>query len=74
MADQVGTVRRAYEHFDIELSDKAATAMQSFLDNNPADKHGKHLYSLANTGMEEDELRALFTEYEAYFDVPRESI
>jgi hypothetical protein len=32
------------------------------------------LYSLANTGMEEHELRELFTEYEAYFDVPRESL
>ena len=74
MADQVGTVRRAYEHFDIELSDKAAAAMQSFLDNNPADKHGKHLYSLKDTGMEESELRELFTEYEAYFDVPQESL
>lgn len=74
MADQVGTVRRAYEHFDMALSDTAATAMQSFLNDNPADKHGKHLYSLANTGMEEAELRALFTEYEAYFNVPRESL
>ncbi len=74
MADQVGTVRRAYEHFGLALSDSAANAMQTFLDDNPADKHGKHLYSLANTGMEEAELRALFTEYEAYFKVPRESL
>ncbi len=74
MADQVGTVRRAYEHFGLELSDSAASAMQTFLDNNPADKHGKHLYSLANTGMDETELRALFTDYEAYFNVPREAL
>jgi hypothetical protein len=74
MADQVGTVRRAYEHFGMTLSDSAAKAMQAFLDANPADKHGKHLYSLANTGMEEAELRALFTDYEAYFDVPREPL
>ena len=74
MADQVGTVRRAYEHFNMELPDTAATAMQAFLNDNPADKHGKHLYSLANSGMEEAELRALFTEYEAYFNVPREPL
>lgn len=74
MADQVGTVRRAYEHFDMTLSDSAAAAMQAFLDDNPADKHGKHLYSLDNSGMEEDELRALFTSYEAYFNVPREPL
>jgi hypothetical protein len=48
--------------------------MQAFLDANPADKHGKHLYSLANTGMKEAELRALFTDYEAYFHVPRETL
>lgn len=72
MADQVGTVRRAYEHFGMTLSDSAASAMQNFLDDNPADKHGKHVYSLAGTGMDEAELRALFTEYEAYFNVPRE--
>ena len=74
MTDQVGTVRRAYEHFGMALPDTAATAMQTFLDENPADKHGKHLYSLANTGMEEAELRALFTDYEAYFHVPREPL
>ncbi|MCB1706180.1 MAG: sulfotransferase [Halioglobus sp.] len=74
MADQVGTVRRAYEHFGLTLPDSAAAAMQAFLDDNPADKHGRHIYSLANTGMEEQELRALFTEYETYFNVPREPL
>lgn len=74
MADQVGTVRRAYEHFNMALPDAAATAMQAFLDENPADKHGRHIYSLANSGMEEAELRALFADYEAYFNVPREPL
>jgi hypothetical protein len=74
LADQVGTVRRAYDHFGMTLSNGAAAAMQGFLDDNPADKHGKHLYSLANSGMEEAELRALFNDYEAYFDVPRETL
>ena len=74
MADQVGTVRRAYAHFDMELSDHAATAMQDFLDENPADKHGKHLYQLADTGLDLDRLRELFANYESYFDIPRESV
>jgi hypothetical protein len=72
--DQVGTVRRAYEHFGLELSDEAANAMQSFLDENPADKHGRHLYSFADTGMEERELRKLFHDYQTCFDVPSEAI
>jgi hypothetical protein len=74
MADQVGTVRRAYQHFGMDLSDQAAQSMQSFLDDNPADKFGKHLYQLADTGMDEDYLRGLFTNYESYFDIPRERL
>ena len=74
MADQVGTVRRAYQHFDMDLPEHAAQAMQSFLDENPADKFGKHLYALADTGMDEDYLRGLFSGYESYFDIPREAV
>ena len=74
MKDQVGTVRRAYEHFGLELSDEAASAMQSFLDDNAADKHGRHSYSLADTGMEANAVRELFRGYQAYFDIPSESV
>lgn len=72
IADQVGTVRRAYEHFDLQLSDEAANAMQAFLDDNPADKFGKHLYKLEDTGLDMHWLRGLFDNYESYFDIPRE--
>lgn len=72
--DQVGTVRRAYQHFDMTLSEQAAGAMQLFLDQHPADKYGKHLYSLADTGLDEESLRELFTGYETYFDIPREPV
>jgi len=72
--DQVGTVRRAYQHFDLDLSDVAANAMQAFLDDNPADKHGKHLYRFADAAMEERSLRERFRRYQRYFDIPSESI
>ena len=72
--DEVGTVRRAYQHFGFELSDEAATAMNNFLDDNPADKHGKHFYSFADIGMDERETRKLFANYQAYFEIPTESV
>ena len=72
--DQVGTLRRAYEHFGLELSDAAATAMQSFLDHNPADKHGRHLYSFADIGMDEERVRARFAGYQRHFDIPSEPV
>jgi hypothetical protein len=74
MQDQVGTVRRAYEHFGLELSDPAARAMQSFLDDNPADKHGKHLYRFADIGMDEQEVGEMFRGYQSYFDIPSEQV
>ncbi len=72
--DQVGTVRRAYEHFGLTLTTTAAASMQSFLDDNPADKHGKHLYTFQDTGLDEEALRAMFSKYESYFDIPREAL
>lgn len=74
MQDQVGTVRRAYGHFGLDLSQQAALRMQTFLDENPADKHGKHLYQLADTGLDLDYLREIFSDYEAFFGIPREQI
>jgi PIN domain nuclease of toxin-antitoxin system len=72
--DEIGTVRRAYEHFGLELGDQAAAAMQSFLDDNPADKHGKHFYSFADTGIDEERVREIFHDYQTYFDVPVEAV
>jgi hypothetical protein len=74
MRDQVGTVRRAYEHFGLELSDAAAGAMQAFLDDNPADKHGTHQYSFADIGMDLSEVRKMFHGYQSYFDIPCEPV
>ena len=74
VSDQVGTVCKAYEHFGLELPHTAAQAMQSFLRDNPADKHGKHDYSLADTGLEAGYLRELFRPYQSYFDIPTEQI
>jgi len=72
--DQIGTVRSAYAHFGLDLSDAAATSMQSFLDDNPADKHGKHFYSFADTGMDEGQVRAMFHGYQSYFDISNEAV
>jgi hypothetical protein len=48
--------------------------MQTFLDENPANKFGKHLYQLADTGLDLDQLRKMFEPYESYFNIPRESV
>jgi len=72
--DPVGSVRRAYEHFGLELSAGAAAAMQRFLDDNPSDKHGKHLYRFADVGVDEARVRAMFHGYQSAFDIPSEPL
>lgn len=72
--DQVGCVRRAYKHFDLDLPDGSTTAMQTFIDNNPADKHGKHMYQFKDTGLDLDEIRELYKPYSNYFSIPLENV
>ncbi len=69
VTDQVGAVRRAYEHFGLQLNEDVAAAMQAFLDDNPADKHGKHSYHFSDTGLDLDEIRELYRPYQEYFGI-----
>ena len=48
--------------------------MQSFLDDNPADKHGKHLYRFEDIGMDLQEVREIFRGYQSHFDIPSEPV
>jgi len=51
-ADPVGTVRRIYDFFEVELSAEAEARMRRFLASNPKGKHGEHRYSLEEFGID----------------------
>lgn len=70
--DQVGTVRRATEHFSLEFP--AAARMQAFLDASPSDEYGRHLYSFVDIGMDLEKTRAMLRNYRDCFDIPSESV
>jgi hypothetical protein len=74
MADQVGTVRRIYERFGFELGAGTEQRVRDFLAANPADKHGTHTYTFADTGLDEGEWRERVRRYQEYFDVPSEKL
>ena len=46
--------------------------MQSWLDENPQDKFGKHEYKLAQYGLSVEKLAPMFERYLARYDVERE--
>ena len=69
VADPVGTVRRVYEHFDLDFTPAVETGVQDYLAANPRDKHGSHRYTLEEFGLDRDEVDAAFAAYRARFGV-----
>jgi hypothetical protein len=74
LADPVGMVRRIYAHFGRELSDTAAARMRAYLEDHPADEHGRHRYVLADFGLEPEAVRERMKRYQEHFDVPSEAL
>ena len=74
MADPFATIRTIYERLGLELEPAAEKRMRAFLADNPQDKHGRHTYTFAETGLDEGALRERARRYQEYFDVPSESL
>lgn len=69
LTDPVDTIRKAYAQFGRELSEEGAQCVLRWLDENPADKHGKRSYSLEEFGLDEETVRNRFARYtETYHD------
>ena len=56
-ADPVAVLARAYEHFGLELTPLARTAMDGFLAANPRGSRGAHRYAQGDFGLDEGALR-----------------
>ncbi|MET0138255.1 MAG: sulfotransferase, partial [Sphingobium sp.] len=67
MADPVAAIRDLYDKFDLPFTPEYADAIRAWLAANPADKHGKHVYALADYGLSEGEVREIYGDYIDYF-------
>ena len=74
MGDTFGELRSIYAQLGLELTDDAVERMQTFLADNPSDKHGVHTYTFSATELDEDATRARMVRYEQFFAVPRERL
>jgi len=70
--DPMAVIRGLYSHFDMELSSQAETRMNSFLASNPRHARGRHVYDLADFGIDPHEQHKRFTTYREYFGVKPE--
>lgn len=67
ISDPLSAIEMMYNHFGFELTTEARTAMQSYLDNRPREKHGKHRYSLEQFGLSRGRHGQFFREYQQRF-------
>lgn len=62
-ADPVGVVRRIYERFGYTLSDEVKQRMQERIRANPEGRHGAHVYTLEQFGLDAGVIRERFGAY-----------
>ncbi len=70
--DPVGTVRRVYEHFDLEFTSAVEQGVVQYLADNPRDKHGAHRCTLEEFSLHEGEVSDAFGEYRRRFQIDPE--
>jgi hypothetical protein len=63
LGNEIETVRRIYENFDLEWTEEAEMRMRRFLAANPQDKHGAHRYTLMQAGLDAETERRRFAFY-----------
>jgi len=72
VADQFAVVSDIYRALDLPMTDQAATAMQAFIADNPKGKHGLHLYTAEEYGIDPAAVRRDFARYIDHFDLAPE--
>jgi len=72
MRDQIGMVRRVYAHVGRELGPEAEARIRRFLADNPADKHGRHRYTLGAAGLDPVAERRRYAAYQERYRIPSE--
>ncbi len=70
--DPLGTMKQLYADLGDEWTAEAEAGIQSWLDDNPQDKFGKHEYKLAKYGLTKEQLEPMFERYLARYDVALE--
>lgn len=72
MRDPEGQMRRVHEFLELDWNADSIRSMERWLRRNPQNKHGSHRYSLADFGLDPDEIDERFKAYRERFGVERE--
>lgn len=64
--DPIGSVRKIYRHFNMELAKTSEEKMQLYLCANPRHKHGAHKYSWDDYNLDRESTQQEFEQYTKY--------
>lgn len=72
-SDWEGAMGGVYDFLGLPLTDAARAGMRAWLDRNRQHKHGAHKYSLADFGLDENEVDRRLMFYRERFNIPYET-
>ena len=72
VTDQFAAVERIYDALGLPMTGEAATRMRAFIADNPKGKHGLHLYTPEEYGIDPEAVRRDFRFYIEEFDLAPE--
>jgi len=61
-----------YERIGSTMTPETEARVRAYLEARPRERHGRHDYEFADTGLDLDETRARFAAYQARYDIPSE--
>ncbi len=73
MADPVRALRRIYEKLELDWPNGHDEVITRYLDAKPKAKHGEHVYTLGDVGLDEASVRVTFADYLAHYGIAEES-
>jgi hypothetical protein len=72
VGDPWPTMHAVYERIGTPLTADAEHRMREYLDARPRERHGRHDYDFADTGLDLEATRARFATYQARYAIPSE--
>ncbi|CAF1075327.1 unnamed protein product [Rotaria sp. Silwood1] len=63
MKDPIGVVHQIYDYFNLHCSNEMEMGMRDWLLKNPQGKQGRHTYSLAEFGLNQEDIETRYADY-----------
>ncbi|HEX4864824.1 MAG TPA: hypothetical protein VFV02_12170, partial [Acidimicrobiales bacterium] len=72
MANPVGALRTIYERLKLDWPAGHDQAIKQYLQSKPKDKHGAHVYSLQDVGLDPESVGRSFEQYVSHYRITEE--